>query len=131
MTADRRSRKDGQWPHGLPACNAGMRGKAVARRLHKTVAPRRENCLFYASMPRTRRLGRPEAIDMAYLAEPVTIKRYANRRLYHPAGRYMSLDGLTGMVDDDEDFVILDMPSGEDITRSILQQIIPGRAKHG
>ena len=82
-------------------------------------------------MPRTRRLGRPEAIDMAYLAEPVTIKRYANRRLYHPAGRYMSLDDLAGMVDDDEDFVILDMQSGEDITRSILQQIIPGRAKHG
>ncbi len=92
---------------------------------------RRENCLFYTSMPRTRRLGRPETIDMAYLAEPVTINRCANRQLDHPAGRYMSLDGLTGMVDDDEDFVILDITSGEDITRSILQQIIPGRAKHG
>jgi polyhydroxyalkanoate synthesis repressor PhaR len=83
-------------------------------------------------MPRIRRLARPEAIDMAHLAEPVTIKRYANRRLYDPhAGRYLSLEDLTDMIEDEEDFVICDAHNGEDITRSILQQIIRGRAKHG
>ena len=80
-------------------------------------------------MPSTRRLGRPEAIDMAYLAEPVTIKRYANRRLYHPAGRYVTLGDPADMAG--EDFIIRDARSGEDLTRSILQQIILGRAKHG
>jgi len=82
-------------------------------------------------MPRIRRLARPEAIDMAHLAEPVTIKRYANRRFYHPAGRYVSLDDIASMAEDDEDFVVRDAQSGEDITRLTLQQIITGRRNHG
>jgi PHB/PHA accumulation regulator DNA-binding domain len=131
MTADRRSRKDEGDAERPPGVQLRHARQGRARRLHKTVAPRRENCLFCTSMPRIRRLGRPEAIDMAHLAEPVTIKRYANRRFYHPAGRYVTLADLARMVEDDANSVILDAQSGEHITRSILQQIILGRAKHG
>jgi polyhydroxyalkanoate synthesis repressor PhaR len=62
--------------------------------------------------------------------QPITIKRYANTRLYHPgAGRYVTLEDLADMVEDEEDFVVTDAASGEDITRSLLQQIV--RARHG
>ena len=65
-------------------------------------------------------------------AEPVTIKRYPNRRLYRPAaGRYVTLEDLAVMVEDDEDFVVYDAKTGADITRSILKQIIFERAQHG
>ena len=65
-------------------------------------------------------------------AEPVTIKRYANRRLYRPAaGRYVTLEDLAVMVEDDEDFVVYDAKTGADVTPSILKQIIFERAHHG
>jgi polyhydroxyalkanoate synthesis repressor PhaR len=64
--------------------------------------------------------------------QPVTIKRYANRRLYHPsAGSYVSLEDLAAMVEDDEAFVVYEAKTGEDITRSVLKQVIIERAKHG
>jgi polyhydroxyalkanoate synthesis repressor PhaR len=79
-----------------------------------------------------RPLGEPEAIDMAHLGESVTIKRYAKERLYQPAaGRYVTLLDLAQMIEDEEDFVVYEVPTGEDITRSILRQIILERAKHG
>jgi polyhydroxyalkanoate synthesis repressor PhaR len=63
---------------------------------------------------------------------PVLIKRYAGRRLYQPAaGRYLTLDDLAVMVEDEEDFAVLEAGSGIDITPSILQQIIRKRAPHG
>jgi polyhydroxyalkanoate synthesis repressor PhaR len=69
---------------------------------------------------------------MAHLAATVTIKRYPNRRLYAPAtGRYVTLDDLAGMVEDEEAFVVHDAASGEDLTPSILKQIIIERARHG
>jgi polyhydroxyalkanoate synthesis repressor PhaR len=69
---------------------------------------------------------------MAHLAAPVTIKRYAYQRLYAPAaGRYVTLKDLAGMVEDEEAFVVRDAATGEDITPSILQQIIIERARHG
>ena len=56
---------------------------------------------------------------------PVTIKKYANRRLYNTAtSSYVTLDTLSGMVKDGQDFVVFDAKSGEDITRSVLTQII-------
>jgi polyhydroxyalkanoate synthesis repressor PhaR len=56
---------------------------------------------------------------------PVTIKKYANRRLYNTAtSSYVTLDHLCQMVQDDVDFVVYDARSGEDITRSVLTQII-------
>ena len=56
---------------------------------------------------------------------PITIKKYANRRLYNTAtSSYVTLDHLCQMVKDNEDFVVYDAKSGEDITRSVLTQII-------
>jgi polyhydroxyalkanoate synthesis repressor PhaR len=55
----------------------------------------------------------------------VTIKKYANRRLYNTAtSAYVTLEHLAQMVRDGIDFVVFDAKSGDDITRSILTQII-------
>ena len=57
--------------------------------------------------------------------EPVVIKKYANRRLYNTAASsYVTLDHLSEMVREGVDFVVLDAKSGDDITRSVLTQII-------
>ncbi len=56
---------------------------------------------------------------------PVTIKKYANRRLYNTAtSSYVTLEHLCQMVKLGEDFVVFDAKSGDDITRSVLTQII-------
>jgi polyhydroxyalkanoate synthesis repressor PhaR len=69
---------------------------------------------------------------MAKSLEPVTIKQYHHRRLYHPGtGSYLTFEDLASMVEDDEEFVVYEAKTGEDITRSILRQIILKRAKHG
>src|ERR1700683_2017050 len=58
-------------------------------------------------------------------AEPVTIKKYANRRLYNTGtSSYVTLEDLAAMVKTGEDFVVYDAKTGEDITRSVLAQII-------
>ncbi len=55
----------------------------------------------------------------------VTIKKYANRRLYNTATRsYVTLDNLCDMVRNGEHFVVRDAKSGDDITRQVLTQII-------
>ena len=55
----------------------------------------------------------------------VTIKKYANRRLYNTAtSSYVTLDNLCDMVRSGEDFVVRDARSGDDITRQVLTQII-------
>ena len=55
----------------------------------------------------------------------VVIKKYANRRLYNTAtSTYVTLDDLANMVKQGTDFVVYDAKSGEDITRSVLTQII-------
>src|SRR5438477_3332683 len=57
--------------------------------------------------------------------EPVTIKKYANRRLYNTGtSTYVTLEDLAAMVKGGEDFVVYDAKSGEEITRSVLTQII-------
>jgi polyhydroxyalkanoate synthesis repressor PhaR len=57
--------------------------------------------------------------------EPVTIKKYANRRLYNTGtSTYVTLEDLAVMVKNGEDFVVFDAKTGEDITRSVLAQII-------
>ena len=56
---------------------------------------------------------------------PITIKKYANRRLYNTAtSSYVTLDHLCRMVKDGVDFVVYDAKTGEDITRAVLTQII-------
>ena len=57
--------------------------------------------------------------------EPVTIKKYANRRLYNTGtSTYVTLEDLAAMVKNGEDFVVYDAKTGDDITRSVLTQII-------
>jgi polyhydroxyalkanoate synthesis repressor PhaR len=56
---------------------------------------------------------------------PVTIKKYANRRLYNTAtSSYVTLEHLCKMVKEGIDFAVYDAKTGEDITRSVLTQII-------
>ena len=56
---------------------------------------------------------------------PVAIKKYANRRLYHTgSSEYVTLEDLARMVKAGEDFVVSDAKTGEDLTRSVLAQII-------
>ena len=58
-------------------------------------------------------------------AAPVVIKKYANRRLYNTAtSAYVTLDHLSQMVKDKTDFVVYDAKTGDEITRSVLTQII-------
>ena len=56
---------------------------------------------------------------------PVRIKKYANRRLYNTAtSSYVTLDYLAQMVRNGTEFTVEDAKTGEDITRSVLTQII-------
>ncbi len=56
---------------------------------------------------------------------PTMIKKYANRRLYNTAAStYVTLADLAKMVKNGEDFVVFDAKTNEDITRSVLTQII-------
>lgn len=57
--------------------------------------------------------------------EPTIIKKYANRRLYHTGtSSYVTLEDLALMVRQGEEFAVTDAKTGEDITRSVLTQII-------
>lgn len=56
---------------------------------------------------------------------PITIKKYANRRLYNTqTSNYITLDFLAEMTRQDIDFVVVDAKTGEDITHTVLTQII-------
>ncbi len=58
-------------------------------------------------------------------ANQTVIKKYANRRLYHTGtSTYVTLEDLAGMVQNGEDFIVYDARTGDDITRSVLTQII-------
>jgi polyhydroxyalkanoate synthesis repressor PhaR len=62
---------------------------------------------------------------MAKSEEPITIKKYANRRLYNTGtSTYVTLEDLATMVKSGEDFLVYDAKTGDDITRSVLAQII-------
>lgn len=62
---------------------------------------------------------------MADKSEPVVIKKYANRRLYNTGtSTYVTLEDLSEMVKKGEEFQVVDAKSGEDITHSVLTQII-------
>ena len=57
--------------------------------------------------------------------DPVVIKKYANRRLYNTqTSSYVTLDHLCEMVKEGTEFEVRDARTGEDITRSVLTQII-------
>jgi polyhydroxyalkanoate synthesis repressor PhaR len=63
---------------------------------------------------------------------PRTIKKYANRRLYDThASKHVTLDGIRQLVVDGEDIVVIDDTNGQDITRSILLQVIAEQEQAG
>ena len=63
---------------------------------------------------------------------PRTVKKYANRRLYDTeASRHVTLDGIRQLVAGGEDVVVIDDTTGEDITRSILLQVIAEQEQGG
>ncbi len=56
---------------------------------------------------------------------PITIKKYANRRLYNTAtSSYVTLDHLATMVKEGTEFEVFDANTGDDITRQVLTHII-------
>jgi polyhydroxyalkanoate synthesis repressor PhaR len=66
-----------------------------------------------------------QAVEGGPKPAPVVIKKYANRRLYNTAtSAYVTLDHLSQMVKDKTDFVVYDAKTGDEITRSVLTQII-------
>lgn len=68
--------------------------------------------------------GAPEGV--------VTIKKYANRRLYNTAtSSYVTLEHLSRMVKDGVDFIVLDAKTNEDLTRQVLTQIITEEENKG
>jgi polyhydroxyalkanoate synthesis repressor PhaR len=71
-------------------------------------------------------LAKPEThASMVAQLQPVVVKKYANRRLYNTdSSSYITLDNLAEMVRRGRDFVVFDAKTSEDITRSVLTQII-------
>ena len=69
---------------------------------------------------------------MAKSAGKVTIKKYANRRLYDTeSSTYITLDRLAQMVREGREFQVVDAKTGEDITRQVLTQIIVDEEARG
>jgi polyhydroxyalkanoate synthesis repressor PhaR len=59
------------------------------------------------------------------MSEPRVVKKYPNRRLYDTAeSRYITLKDVRRLVLEKIDFVVVDKASGDDLTRSILLQVI-------
>ena len=62
---------------------------------------------------------------MAKNSDVTVIKKYANRRLYNTGtSTYVTLENLATMVKNNEEFVVQDAKTGEDITHAVLTQII-------
>jgi polyhydroxyalkanoate synthesis repressor PhaR len=69
---------------------------------------------------------------MVKSSDKVTIKKYANRRLYDTeSSTYITLDRLAQMVREGREFEVLDAKSGDDITRQVLTQIIVDEEARG
>ena len=63
--------------------------------------------------------------DSGDKSKPVIIKKYANRRLYNTeTSSYVTLEDLGEMVRSERDFLVYDAKTGEDLTHSVLTQII-------
>jgi polyhydroxyalkanoate synthesis repressor PhaR len=79
----------------------------------------------------------PSGADMAKSkninpGDPITIKKYANRRLYNTeTSSYITLDFLAEMTRNDQDFIVVDAKTGEDITHNVLTQIIVDEESSG
>ena len=72
------------------------------------------------------------ARDAEHESRPVIIKKYANRRLYNTdTSTYVTLEDLAEMVRGERDFVVYDAKTGEDLTHSVLTQIIVEQESRG
>ena len=72
------------------------------------------------------------ARDADQESRPVIIKKYANRRLYNTdTSTYVTLEDLAEMVRGERDFVVYDAKTGEDLTQSVLTQIIVEQESRG
>lgn len=66
------------------------------------------------------------------MAEPLLIKRYASRRLYNTeTSDYVTLDDIAGFIRDGRDVQIVDLKSGDDLTRQYLLQIVAEHESRG
>jgi polyhydroxyalkanoate synthesis repressor PhaR len=76
----------------------------------------------------------PPELKPSQKPNPVIIKKYANRRLYHTSkSAYVTLEDLSQMIREGIDFEVIDAKSGEELTRQVLTQIIvdqEGTAQH-
>jgi polyhydroxyalkanoate synthesis repressor PhaR len=64
--------------------------------------------------------------------KPIVVKKYANRRLYNTAtSSYVTLEDLAKMIKEGGDFIVHDAKTNEDITRSVLTQIIVEQEQKG
>lgn len=72
------------------------------------------------------------ARDAETESRPVIVKKYANRRLYNTdTSTYVTLEDLAEMVRSERDFVVYDAKTGEDLTHSVLTQIIVEQESRG
>ena len=70
--------------------------------------------------------------DQPACGKPVVVKKYANRRLYNTAtSSYVTLDDLAKLIKEGGDFIAQDAKTGEDLTRSVLTQIIVEQEQKG
>lgn len=70
--------------------------------------------------------------DSAPTPEPIIIKKYANRRLYNTdSSSYITLEHLAAMTREGREFKVVDAKSGDDITHSVLTQIIMEEENRG
>jgi len=111
-----------QWGKRQPHCRHARHRRPHWRGgYHKKVAASRKTAYFDGKIARFRIMSE----TTTKTAEPVTIKKYANRRLYNTGtSTYVTLEDLAAMVKSGEDFVVYDAKTGEEITRSVLAQII-------
>ena len=73
-----------------------------------------------------------QGTEQSAASKPVVVKKYANRRLYNTAtSSYVTLEDLAKMIKDGGDFIVHDAKTGEDITRSVLTQIIVEQEQKG
>ncbi|MGY8789191.1 MAG: polyhydroxyalkanoate synthesis repressor PhaR [Pseudomonadales bacterium] len=69
---------------------------------------------------------------MATQGAPLLVKRYASRRLYNTeTSDYVTLDDIAGFIRDGRDVQIIDLKSGDDLTRQYLLQIIAEHESRG
>jgi polyhydroxyalkanoate synthesis regulator protein len=69
---------------------------------------------------------------MTEARKSLTIKRHANEQRFDPAAAAcLTHDGLAQRLRDDEDFVIIESETGEDISGAVPKQIIVERGRHG